>query len=152
MIYKNRIRKTIIFLFFTVLAILIVRFIFLLPPDLKTQQKLNHIKAELTKEGYHNRWFVISGLRYNWYNKLVQNSAKKSYHLKGKAVDIFVFDVDGDWRFTNKDIQILRSVNKKVETSHPDLVGAFGTYTKKSGLTKNMVHLDTRGYPLQYNY
>ncbi len=145
-------RKTVTILLISVLMLLTIRFIFLPPPDIKTRQKLNLIKVELSKAGYRNRWIVISGLRYNWYNKILSNSSEKSYHMKGKAIDILVFDLNGDWKFTNEDIKILQSANMLVEATHPDLVGAFGTYTGKSGLARHMVHLDRRGYSVKFNH
>jgi len=145
-------KKTLSILLISVLMAFTIRFIFLLPPDLKTRQKLNLIKGELSKAGYCNRWLVISGLRYKWYNRILSNSSEKSFHVKGKAIDILVFDLNGDWKFTNEDIKILQSANMQVEATHPDLIGAFGTYTSKSCLTGHMVHLDTRGYSVKFNH
>lgn len=144
-------RKIAKILLFSALMIFTIRYIFLSPPDLKTKHKLNLIKTEISKKGYHNRWFVISGIRYNWYNRILPNSVNKSYHIKGKAIDIFVFDINGDLKFTNEDIQLLQFANKSVEDAHPELVGAFGTYTNKSCLARHMIHLDTRGYSVRYN-
>lgn len=144
--------KAVTIIMISLLVVLSIRFVILPPPDFKTRLKLNLIKAELSKEGYCNRWLVISGLRYNWYNGILSNSAKKSYHIKGQAIDIFVFDLNRDCKFTNEDITIMQSASRQVEATHPDLIGAFGTYTRKAFLTKHMVHLDTRGYPVRYNY
>lgn len=132
-------------------SILVVVFLFIKKPNQETLKKLNLIKTELSNQGYHNRWFVISGHRTKWYNSLLKHSAKKSYHLKGKAIDIFVIDIDGDWDFDSQDIKIIESINKKIEKSHPNLIGAMGTYTTKDFFTKHTVHLDTRGYKRRYN-
>jgi uncharacterized protein YcbK (DUF882 family) len=130
---------------------LILVFLLIKNPNESTLTKLDLVKKEITDRGYHNRWVVISGHRSGWYNNLLKNSAKKSYHLKGKAIDIFVFDIDGDWDFDSEDIKIIESVNRSVEKIHPELVGALGTYTTKDYFTKHTVHLDTRGYKRRYN-
>ena len=116
-----------------------------------TMKKFDLIKKEITKQGYHNRWIMISGHRDEWYNDILKNSAKKSYHIKSMAFDIYVFDIDGDWDFDSNDIFILESITNKIELSNPNLVGGFGTYTTKDFLSKHMVHIDTRGYKVRYN-
>jgi hypothetical protein len=138
-------------LFSVTLLGFIITFTLIKKPNQKTLQKLDFVKQEITLQGYHNRWVVISGHRERWYNDLLKNSAKKSYHLKGMAIDIFVFDIDGDWDFDDEDIKIFERINRKVEILHPELVGAMGTYTSKDYFTKHTIHLDTRGYKRRYN-
>jgi hypothetical protein len=83
-------------------------------------------------------------------------SAKKknspSWHLKGKAIDVYVFDINGDNLFNKKDISILEQANKVVEKEHPELIGGFGDYFLDINgyFTKHMIHFDTRGYRHRY--
>ena len=128
-----------------------VKLLFFLPGNCKVTHKLIMIENEIEKRGYRNDWFIISGQRHLWYNKILPNSAKDSYHLKGEAIDIYVIDINGDGIFNSEDIKIFESANKYVESIHPELIGAVGTYTTKGYLTRHMIHVDTRGYKLRYN-
>lgn len=128
-----------------------VKLLFFLPGNCKVTHKLIMIENEIEKRGYRNDWFIISGQRHLWYNKILPNSAKDSYHLKGEAIDIYVIDINGDGIFNSEDIKIFQSANKYVESIHPELIGAVGTYTTKGYFTRHMIHVDTRGYKLRYN-
>lgn len=120
-------------------------------PNDMTVKKLNLIKEEVSRMGYHNRWMVISGHRSEWYNSRLPNANKESYHLKGMAIDIYVFDINGNWKFDREDISILMKANDEVERKNPKLVGAFGTYLSGGYFTKRMIHFDTRGFKRKYN-
>lgn len=125
---------------------------FFLPSNPKVNLKLSKIENEISKRGYTNNWFIISGKRSKWYNNLLSNSSKNSNHLRGNAIDVYVIDIDGDGEHTKKDIEIFESVNNYVESNNPELVGAFGTYTNRGSFSKHMIHIDTRGYKKRYNY
>ena len=133
------------------ILLITVKFLFFYPANSNVNYKLYLIKNEISKRGYTNNWFIISGKRHSWYNKILLNSSKKSYHLKGDAIDIYVLDIDNDGIFDSKDIQIIESANKEVELNHPELIGALGTYTNKGYFSKHMIHIDTRGYKKRYN-
>jgi uncharacterized protein YcbK (DUF882 family) len=113
-------------------------------------KKLQLLELSLKDNGYKTRYVVISGKRSKRYNEFL-SGAPRSYHLDGKAIDIWVLDIDGDWDFDNSDIRILEKLNAKIEAKHPELIGAFGTYRKAAGLDRNMVHLDTRGRKIRYD-
>lgn len=113
--------------------------------------KVQLIKESLIKSGYNPKWFVISERRSKVFNSLLANSAKKSHHLHGNAIDVFIIDIDGDGVFTQKDLDIVKSHNRKVENRNPKLRGGFGTYTSKK-IAKRMIHFDTRGYRVEYNH
>jgi uncharacterized protein YcbK (DUF882 family) len=143
----------------TILKISVVLFIlftikvtFFFPANSKVVTKLNMIENEISKRGYVNNWFVISGRRSSWYNDLLSNSAKDSYHLYGEAIDIYVLDIDGDGVFNQKDIKIFESATQYVESNCPELVGGLGTYTKRGYFSSHMIHIDTRGYKVRYNH
>lgn len=137
---------------FVFLSVVLIKLVFFYPADKDTRFKLSLIEDEVSKRGYKTNWIVISGKRSKWYNSLLSNSKEGSYHISGKAIDIYVFDIDGNNRFDQKDIDILRSANNHVEKNHPRLTGAFGTYRGKGYFSRNMVHLDTRGFKVSYNY
>ena len=120
------------------------------PANPEIRKKLSLIDRKLDEKGFRRWYFVSSGRRSQWYNDLL-GTVKKSYHIRGMAIDIVVLDIDGDWVFDNRDISILEGINREVEREHPELVGAFGTYRKEGGLYANMVHLDTRGRPVRYD-
>ena len=133
------------------LFLIIIKVVFFFPANSNVNYKLYLIKNEISKRGYTNNWFIISSKRHSLYNKILLNSTKKSYHLKGDAIDIYVLDIDNDGVFNSNDIKIIESANKEVELNHPELIGALGTYTTKGYFTRHMIHIDTRGYKKRYN-
>ena len=116
------------------------------------RKKLDLIKYDIKSKGYKASWIVISQKRVTILNNFFKNSAKRSWHLQGKAIDIYVFDINGDNTFNKEDIRILDQANKSVEKKHHDLIGGFGDYflEKHDYLTKHMIHIDTRGYSERY--
>ena len=140
--YRNSVLVAILFL----IILVSVKTIFFQSPNKKVLTKLRLIEDEVFRKGYNPNWIIISGKRSQWYNDLLQHSVKNSHHIKGNAVDIYIFDIDCDGKFTELDIEILKSVNKKVEKNFPELKGFFGTYLDKGFLSKHMVHIDVRGY------
>ena len=117
--------------------------------SIKTKVQL--INESLVEEGYNPNWVIISEKRSEKLNSILPNSAKKSHHLHGNAIDIFVIDIDGNGVFNQTDLDIVAIHNKKVEKNNPKLKGGFGTYTNR-GIAKRMIHFDTRGYSVVYNY
>ena len=130
----------------------------LIGADKEVLRKLDLIKDELKTKGYKTSWVIISQKRSRFMNNLLTNSAKgtntkkESYHISGKAIDIYVFDIDGDNNFDNKDIKILEQANKAIESKNPSVIGAFGDYylDKHDYFTKHMIHIDIRGEKLRY--
>jgi len=126
----------------------------LIGADKEITRKLELIKIELKSKGYKTSWIIISQKRISFFNDLLPNSEKDkpSWHLKGKAIDIYVFDINGDNLFNNEDIYIIEQANNVVEKEHPDLIGGLGDYflDKNDYFTKHMIHFDTRGYKHRY--
>jgi len=128
----------------------------LIGADKDITRKLDLIKLELNSKGYQTSWIIISQKRLSFFNDLLPKSAKKknspSWHLKGKAIDVFVFDINGDNLFNKEDISIIEQANKVVEKEHPELIGGFGDYFLETNgyFTKHMIHFDTRGYKHRY--
>ncbi len=124
----------------------------LLGADQKIVSKLKLIEKDLADKNYEANWIIISQKRYEILNSKLSKSAKKSNHLKGIAIDIYIFDINGDGRFNDVDIAILENSNNNVEREHPELIGGFGDYFIKGAgyFTKHMIHLDTRGKKVRY--
>jgi hypothetical protein len=136
----------------TVFCVSAFYFFGLLGADEATHQKVALLKADLIQRGYQPKWIIISEKRNKVYNRLLAHSVDSSEHLMGKAIDLYVFDIDGDGTFDITDIQIFQKSNRRVEKEHPELKGAFGDYFKKKNgyFSKHMIHIDTRGYSVYY--
>jgi hypothetical protein len=130
----------------------------LLGADPFVLKKLNLIELELKSKGFKTNWIVISQKRSRFFNSFLPNSAKgtkpgkQSFHLTGKAVDIYVFDINGDEIFDDEDIKLIEKANNTVESKHPELIGGFGDYflKKHDYFTKHMIHIDIRGSRVRY--
>jgi hypothetical protein len=144
------------FLSFCILGYLFMYLGGLVGADKEITRKLELIKLELNSRGYNTSWIIISQKRLSFFNDLLPNSAKNkkspSWHLKGKAIDVYVFDINGDNLFNKEDISVIEKANKTVEKVHPELIGGFGDYfiDKNDYFTKHMIHFDTRGYRHRY--
>ena len=138
------------FLSFCILGYFLMYLGGLIGADKQITRKLELIKFELNSKGYKTRWIIISQKRLSIFNDLLPNSAKTSWHLKGKAIDVYVFDINGDNLFNKEDISIIEQANKVVEKENPELIGGLGDY-KNGYFTKHMIHFDTRGYRHRYH-
>jgi hypothetical protein len=140
------------FISFGLLGYLLMNLGGIIGSDKDVIRKLDLIDNELKSKNYKTKWVIISQKRNVFINNLLPNSAKKSYHLKGIAIDIYVFDINGDNYFDIKDIKILEKANNNVEKKYPELKGAFGDYfiNKNGYFTKHMIHIDTRGFKIRY--
>ena len=141
------------FLSFCILGYFLMYLGGLIGADKEITRKLELIKLELNSKGYEARWIIISQKRLSFFNDLLTNSSKDSWHLKGKAIDVYVFDINGDNLFNKEDITIIEQANKVVEKEHPELIGGLGDYSldKNDYFTKHMIHFDTRGYRQRYS-
>ena len=151
--YKNRIRLAM--LSFAVLAIFGYQLMIitgLVGAQPKVQLKLTLIKKELKAQQHQPRWFIMSQKRNSFFNGLLSKSKSKSQHLQGKAIDIYVFDIDGDNEFNHRDIKIFEAAVNKVEYEYPGLRGGLGDYfLRQNGyLTRHMIHIDTCGKTTRY--
>lgn len=108
--------------------------------------KVQLLEQELHAQNYAPKWVIISQKRSKLFNSSLAKSAEKSRHLEGKAIDLYVFDVNGDWNFNELDVDILYKAVRKIEAVHPELVGGFGIYLKAGNgyLTRHMIHIDIR--------
>ena len=141
------------FLSFCILGYFLMYLGGLIGADKEITRKLELIKLELNSKGYKTNWIIISQKRHSFINDLLTNSSKDSWHLKGKAIDVYVFDINGDNLFNKEDISIIEQANNVVEKEHPELIGGLGDYSldKNDYFTKHMIHFDTRKYRHRYS-
>ena len=144
--------KKIIVVMISILFLIIFYKTFVNPPaNVEVRTKLELIMKEVKNKGYHPIYFISSGKRNKLYNDLV-GGVKDSHHLQGKAIDIMVLDVDGDFDFDDKDISIIEQANNKVQKKYPKLIGGFGTYQKTGTYEFWMIHIDVGGYYKRWAY
>jgi energy-coupling factor transporter transmembrane protein EcfT len=106
--------------------------------------KVEGIKKELIKAGHNPIWFIISQKRYGFYNDLLANSVKngQSRHLRGKAIDLHVIDINGDGKYNMIDFELIRQATQRYEIKHPQAKGNIIHYFGKGYFTQHMVHID----------
>jgi hypothetical protein len=115
----------------------------LLGSDPRLHDKLHDIRAELQRQGHRPTWFIISQKRSGLYNALLANSKKKSKHLGGRAIDIFVVDVDGDGLYNSRDFELIRRASELCGRKNPTYKGRVYDYLgNRSHLTRHMVHVE----------
>lgn len=117
-----------------------------LSPDV--QRKERALNAALRKQGYKPRYFLLSGYRPHWLNRLMPLAAKNSDHQRGKAIDLLVIDIDGNGRFNDRDLEILSSTVDKMDENSPGQRGGVGLYKKSFS---RMFHFDVSGRPRHWN-
>ena len=118
-----------------------------LSPDVLRKEKA--LGKALRQQGYKPRYFLLSGYRPHWLNQLMPLAAKNSVHQQGKAIDLFVIDIDGDYRFTKKDLTILSETVDKIDRSNPRQKGGVGLYQQSFS---RMFHFDVSGHHRHWNY
>jgi hypothetical protein len=117
--------------------------------------KLELLRAELTREGLPSRLHVMSGFRTPQYNAQGVGKggrATHSRHTYGDAADVFVDadgngwmdDLNGDGKVDVEDARVLRDAAERVEAEYPTLVGGLSAYPS-NGVHGPFVHVDARG-------
>ena len=78
------------------------------------------------------------------YNNILLNSVKngKSKHLLGKAIDLYIYDINGDGIYNIKDFEIFKMASRKVEIINPEIKGGVYDYLKKGPFSKTMIHVE----------
>ena len=115
----------------------------LLGSDPRLHTKLKDIRAELQRQGHRPTWFIISQRRSTLYNAVLANSITKSKHLRGRAIDIFVVDVDGNGRYDKMDFELIQGASETCGRRNSAYKGRVYDYLdKRSRLTRHMVHVE----------
>ena len=106
----------------------------------------NECKFILQQKGYTPNFLVVSTKRFKWHNAIqviTSGAANNSQHLPGKAIDFIVFDINGDGKSDNKDVNLVYDILDKRVIKNK---GGIGTYKKEqSFLYRQMIHIDCRG-------
>ena len=114
-----------------------------LPINPQLFYKTLELLDELNRLGYNEDGFVIvNGHRHPAYNEKI-GGAKLSRHIKGEAVDISIYDINGDGYTDKKDKQIVLDILDKTVIKDK---GGIGLYPG----TDN-VHYDVRGSKARWN-
>lgn len=135
--------KTILF---AVIGYLIMISVGLLNAEDSVHNKVNAIRNELKHQGYHPKWVIISQKRYEFYNNLLINSVKngRSKHLKGLAIDLYVYDINGDGTYDIKDFELLKKASQKVGKANPKIRGNVYDYLDKGFFSRRMIHVEVK--------
>ncbi|MGV3560053.1 hypothetical protein [Larkinella arboricola] len=107
------------------------------------------LAVELQRAGYGARYIPISGFRPVWLNRLLPLASKKSTHRHGKAIDILVLDINGDWRINKRDVMLVVAALERIDRREKKLKGGLGTYFQSFPW---MVHFDANGSGRRWNY
>ncbi|MFC5408129.1 DUF882 domain-containing protein [Larkinella bovis] len=113
------------------------------------KEKERLLANELTGKGLKPNYMIISGYRPHWLNQLTPLAAKKSVHQVGQAIDIDVFDVNGDGKSNREDVELIVQTLEKMDRRNPALAGGIGTYFRSA---PQMVHFDVAGKKRRWNY
>jgi uncharacterized protein YcbK (DUF882 family) len=122
--------------------------------DPDTQGFYSELKNKLIEKGYDDNLIVVSGTRWKWHNDLLHyfetGAAKQSFHLKSKAIDVIVRDVNHDGEANKEDVLIVKDL---LENEIVGSKGGVGVYLKSNNFfSRQMVHFDCRGYRARWNY
>jgi hypothetical protein len=111
--------------------------------DCRLHDKIADMRSELVRNGHRPTWFIISQKRSTIYNAVLPNSVKKSKHLHGLAIDLYVVDVDGNGRYDRRDFDLIRDASVRCERRHPGYRGSVYHYLARgSWLSRHMVHVE----------
>ena len=111
--------------------------------DKKLLYKTLELIQELENQGYNGHAFgITNGHRHPRHNEKV-GGASQSRHIKGEAIDIRIYDIDGNGRYekADKDI-VLKILEEKVIKEG----GGIGRYPGTRA-----VHYDVRGYKARWD-
>jgi len=143
------IKKVLIFFSLVILFVLIYSSS-LIGVDDDVKNFLSELKIELKKENLSTNLFVISGRRWKLDNYIltkINGAASKSQHLKGKAIDIIILDINKDGKINSKDVDIVYQIlDEKIVKDY----GGIRRY-KFGKINQQMIHFDSRGKKARWN-
>lgn len=146
---KQEIKQNVLRIVLSLCALSCVGYILMLVFGLLGADKLVHykiegIKNELIKAGYKPIWFIISQKRYSFFNDLLGNAVKsgKSKHLQGKAIDLYVIDVNADGKYDKTDFELIQQASQRYVQTNAYAKGNVIHYFGKGYLTQHMIHID----------
>ncbi len=99
----------------------------------EVKQCLNILDDRLKAGGFKAKYFVISGRRWKLDNYLLNKfggASRNSQHLRGKAIDIIVLDINQDGICDTKDVDVIYKIMDREIIKDR---GGLGTYKNQSG-------------------
>jgi hypothetical protein len=104
-------------------------------------QRVDALKAELIQMGHHPKWFIISQRRNEVYNGWLSNSVDDSKHLEGKAIDLYIIDINGDNQYDREDFKLIERAHNNIQKRENAHIGDVFDYLKKGFFARRMVHV-----------
>ena len=129
---------------FSVFSYVLMLSVGLLNANDLVHKKVDLIHDELINRGYHPKWVIISQKRYGFYNNILVNSVKngKSKHLAGQAIDLYIYDINGDGNYNITDFEIFKMASRKAQVVNPEIKGGVYNYLKKGLFSRRMIHVE----------
>jgi energy-coupling factor transporter transmembrane protein EcfT len=127
---------------FSIVGFLLMMAFGLLHANSNVQGIVKNLRSDLRKEGYNPNWVIISQKRYVFFNDLINNSVKKSKHLEGKAIDLFIIDINGNGVYDQNDFQLIQNSLERIKETNSSIKIRVYDYFGKGLLTQHMVHIE----------
>jgi len=108
----------------------------------RVRAKERRLAKALVQAGHKPAYWLISGYRPPWLNRLMLLSAPTSDHQRGLAIDLWVGDVDRDGHWTEADMRLVANAIDRMDEQDPVNRGGLGRY---SSVAWRMVHFDVSG-------
>lgn len=115
----------------------------------EVRQKKRMLDKALQAQGYKTHYFLLSGFRPPWLNRLMPLAAKNSVHQQGKAIDLFIVDVDGNWLTIDRDLSIVSRTLDRMDKANSAYLGGVGLYHHSFS---RMLHFDVSGRYRHWDY
>lgn len=104
--------------------------------------KVEALRNELVKQGYTPKWFIISQKRNKLYNSILANSVVKTKHLEGKAIDLYIIDINDDGVYDLTDFKLIEKAHDRIQRQNGRFRGHVFNYLKKGFFSRRMVHVE----------
>lgn len=118
-----------------------------LTPEVRHKRRL--LDHALRKQGYTPHYFLLSGYRPPWLNRLLPLASRNSVHQRGQAIDVWVVDIDGNYLTIQSDLAIIANTLDGLDRTYPAYRGGVGLYRASFS---PMVHFDVSGRHRHWNY
>jgi hypothetical protein len=64
-----------------------------------------------------------------------------SKHLEGKAIDLYIIDINGDNQYDREDFKLIERAHNNIQKRENARIGDVFDYLKKGFFTRRMVHV-----------
>lgn len=104
-------------------------------------QRVDALKAELIQMGHRPQWLIISQKRNVFFNSWLDYSVDDSKHLEGKAIDLYIIDINGDNQYDREDFKLIERAHNNIQKRENAHIGDVFDYLKKGFFARRMVHV-----------